>query len=155
VKALLRKRRAGDVAAESLELGAVTPVDALLGVHVESRDLCNRLVVIVGRRGSCARVLRGDQPQRRLSGPLARHRDALSRRRVVGRQCRLVDREQGRRVDMPMRVESFAVCSKNAGDAIGGAAGDIGHVGARGGRKQRVARSPLRVSVLRAPASPT
>jgi hypothetical protein len=58
-------RRGGDVAAEPFELRTVTPVDALLGMHVDSRDLGDELVVIhltVGAGG-----IGVDQTQRGLA----------------------------------------------------------------------------------------
>jgi hypothetical protein len=56
--------------------------------------------------GFGARVLRDDQPQRRLSGSLACHRDALSGGGIVQSQGGPVDRKRARLVGLPLRVET-------------------------------------------------
>jgi hypothetical protein len=54
LKALLGKRRSRDVAAKSLELGAVVPVNALLGVDADAERFGDRLLF-----GLAAPVLAG------------------------------------------------------------------------------------------------
>src|SRR5947209_7794931 len=78
-------------------------------------------LVGAGRCGFCARVLGDDEPQRRVSGVLACHRDALSGGGVVGSHRGLVDRQPVRVAGLPLRVETSTVRSEGSLDANGGA----------------------------------
>jgi hypothetical protein len=65
----------GDVAASPLRYGTVARVHALLGVHVDSTHVHNRLVVVGGSRSR--RALRDHQVERCLGRALTRYADAL------------------------------------------------------------------------------
>jgi hypothetical protein len=123
-----------DVPTEPFELGAVAAVHELLGVHVDSPHLRNRLVVV--HRPRSRRALRDDQAQRRLARALTRYADALRGGRVVARKRRLVGRQPVTLLDLPVPLEASAVGPQNALDPSGGAPRDLGHLPTCRGRQR-------------------
>lgn len=62
LEAVLRERRAGDVASESLELAAIASIDELFGVHVDAQSFGYGRVGLGTRSGARAASGRSSAP---------------------------------------------------------------------------------------------
>src|SRR5882724_2021869 len=97
LEALLGKRRSHDVAAKSLELGAVVPVNALLGVDADAERFGDRLLFGLAAlvlAGGLARGTAEGHAQHRLPRALAGDGDAKRRGLIAGKQAGLLETER-------------------------------------------------------------
>jgi hypothetical protein len=118
LEALLSNGRPRDVTAQPLELSPVTPVDDLLGVHVNAAHLGDRLISERAGVGPARwRLGREDEPERRQTRSVAAHRDALRGCGVTSGEPRIIERELRRRSVVTLRLEGAASCSEDFFDA--------------------------------------
>lgn len=101
LEAVLRERRAGDVASESLELAAIASIDELFGVHVDAQSFGYGRVGLGTRSGARAASGRSSAPPRRRgaarAGLRARRSPTGHGRRRRSRQTDLAARDSGAR----------------------------------------------------------
>lgn len=137
-EAVLSQWWPSDVTAEPLELPAVAAVDALLGVEVDAAHEGDGLARLGLGLGLGESGPGKEEAQGGLAGAVAGDRDALGSGGVAGSEARLIESERGRlRVGLELGIERTAMGSQDLLDALGGAASDLGDLGA-GRCRQRV-----------------
>jgi hypothetical protein len=154
----LGKRWSHDVAAKSLELGAVVSVNALLGVDADAERFGDWLLFGLAAlvlAGGLARSPSEGHAQYRLTRPLAGDGNALSRSLIASKQPGLLETERfsvarGARGGLVVPRAFPALLEKCCMQAPGSAAGDFSDLGRRRSRQLVKAKCALGIAYVNA-----